>query len=655
MTNEPYEWLEADGLGGFASHTSLGTRTRKYHALLLVARTPPTDRRVLVNGVDAVIDSNGERLALTSQTYKPSAAGEAAVTRYEGRPIGSDFKSSPWPTWTYALGNGSSIEHSILVPHGQPLVILSWRLHGPGDLPMQLMVRPFLSGRDYHSLQQENGGFNFSPVSDEPHGRWTFKMYAHEPSVEAVSSGAFAEDPYWYRRFLYLEEKQRGLDDSEDLGAPGTFTFELREREAVLVFGSEGSTDGWTSASIEERLAAVRSGEKARRLGASTPALRAASAYIVKRDSGKTVVAGYPWFTDWGRDTFISLRGLCLATGRLSEARQVLRQWSTVVSQGMLPNRFTDEAEAPEFNSVDASLWFIVAVHDLRAAERRAGRRPSPVEDWQINAAVVAILHGYSEGTRHGIRMDSDHLLAAGEAGTQLTWMDAKVGDHVATPRVGKPVEVQALWINALRIGGGIDGSFAEIAKEAEASFHQRFWNEDAGYLYDVIDVDHQPGSVDPRIRPNALFAVGGLPYQLTEGERASRIVDLAEKKLWTPAGPRSLSPDDPEYHGSYRGGVWSRDTAYHQGTVWPYLAGAFVEAWVRSRPRTVEALSEARRRFLEPLLARLDPHGTGHIPEIAEGDAPHLPRGCPFQAWSVGELLRLDRVVLSPNGTPNA
>jgi len=288
-----------------------------------------------------------------------------------------------------------------------------------------------------------------------------------------------------------------------------------------------------------------------------------------------------------------------------------------------------------------------VAVHDLRAAEKAAGIHASTVEEGQLNAAILSILRGYTAGTRHGIRMDGDYLLAAGEPGVQLTWMDAKVGDHVVTPRIGKPVEVQALWINALRIGGRIDSHFSRWSNEAEISFNQRFWNEEARYLYDVIDCDHVPGRFDGHIRPNAIFAVGGLPVGVLHGEHARAVVDLAEAKLLTPGGLRSLAPDDPQYRGTYRGGVWSRDTAYHQGTVWPYLMGPFVEAWVHTRGGSSEARAEARKRFLEPFLRTLDPFGSGHLPEIAEGDPPHLPRGCPFQAWSVGEALRLDRVVL--------
>ena len=616
-----------------------------------MSKKPPTDRRVLVNGMDVVVDSGGERLALTSQTYKPTVEGDPAIVRHEGRPVEFRFDNSLWPTWTYELGDGRTIEHAIMVPRGSPLVILSWRLVGPtGGAKTTLVVRPFLSGRDYHSLHHENADFNFKPAVDKATGRIVFRAYKSEPAVVALSNGAFKEEPYWYREFLYPEDHDRGLDCVEDLAAPGAFAFELGTGEAILVLGAEQATEGMGVRSLVTRVASIRAAEQTRRLNAGSPLMRAVSAYVVDRGRGKTILAGYPWFTDWGRDTFISLRGLCLSTGRLEEARRVLVEWSSAVSEGMLPNRFTDSDEGPEFNSVDASLWFVVAVHDLRLAETRAGFAASAVEEGQLNAAIVAILRGYGAGTRHGIRMDGDHLLAAGEPGVQLTWMDAKVGDYIVTPRIGKPVEIQALWINALRIGSQIHSQLGRWADQAEKSFNEKFWNEETGYLYDVVDADHVPGRFDGRIRPNALFAVGGLPFQVMGGERARKMVDLAEAKLVTSSGLRSLSPDDPQYRGAYRGGVWSRDTAYHQGTIWPYLMGAFVEAWVRVRSGSPDARLEARRLFLEPFLDVLDPNHSGHLPEIAEGDPPHLARGCPFQAWSVGEALRLDRSVLSPS-----
>ncbi|MGH9391950.1 MAG: amylo-alpha-1,6-glucosidase, partial [Vicinamibacteria bacterium] len=292
-----------------------------------------------------------------------------------------------------------------------------------------------------------------------------------------------------------------------------------------------------------------------------------------------------------------------------------------------------DHGEAPEFNSVDASLWYVVAVEDFLARARRvaAGSRRKIIE------ASQSILEGYFRGTRYRIRADDDGLLAAGEPGAQLTWMDAKVGDWVVTPRIGKPVEVQALWLNALSFGSGFSSSWKAIYEKGVQAFEERFWNPE-GYLYDVID--SVKGAVDSSFRPNQIFAVGGLPRAvLRDRKKARSVVDAVEKRLWTPAGLRSLAPEDARYARRYAGGVLERDGSYHQGTVWPWLAGPFIEAWVRARGETTKAKREARTRFLEPLLSGAV---SGHIAEIADADPPQSPRGCPFQAWSVGEALRV-------------
>lgn len=393
---------------------------------------------------------------------------------------------------------------------------------------------------------------------------------------------------------------------------------------------------------------AVRANEDLRRSEFLTPLHCAADAYIVNGLHGKTIMAGYPWFTDWGRDTFISLRGLCIASGRLEDARDILLAWANSVSEGMLPNFFPDQRAKPEYNSVDAALWYVIAVHELLTASKSNAGIVSAKDTRTFQNAILAILDGYSRGTRFGIRMDSDGLLAAGERGVQLTWMDAKVGEWVVTPRSGKPVEVQALWLNVLRIASRLAPKWAETFNRGLNSFRNTFWNEKAGGLYDVIDVNHRAGEVDASIRPNQIFAVGGLPFQLFEGEYAERIVSLVEKQLWTPLGLRSLAPGETGYAAHYEGGVMQRDGSYHQGTVWPWLIGPFVEAWVRIHGNTTEARREARKQFLTPLLRHLDEAGMGHISEIADAEPPHTPRGCPFQAWSVGEVLRLDQGVLA-------
>jgi glycogen debranching enzyme len=280
------------------------------------------------------------------------------------------------------------------------------------------------------------------------------------------------------------------------------------------------------------------------------------------------------------------------------------------------------------------------------------GKRLPAAERRNLEQAVTAILEGYSAGTRYGIRMDASGLLDAGVPGVQLTWMDAKVGDWVVTPRIGKPVEIQALWINALRIGARLDEKWSGIADRATAAFGTRFWNE-ASYLYDVVDNDGRAGAVDSAFRPNQLFAIGGLPWPVLDPARGRAVVDAVEARLWTPMGPRSLAPGEPGYAPRYQGGPVERDGSYHQGTVWPWLAGAFIEAWIRVRGSTPQALAEARERFFDPLLTQLERAGLGHLAEIADAEPPHTPRGCPFQAWSMGELLRLDGVVLAAPAVP--
>jgi predicted glycogen debranching enzyme len=634
------EWLEADGLGGFASGTASGIRTRRYHALLLVAVTPPTGRMVLVNGFDAWIETPNGRFALSSQAYGPDVTHPDGARRIEA------FEPEPWPRWSFRLEDGKVVEHEVFVRRDAALCALSWRLCERAQ-NAKLSVRPFLSGRDYHSLHHENPVFRFDTEARGERVVW--QPYTGVPPVLAVSNGAYVHQPEWFRNFSYAEERARGLDCAEDLASPGVFHWDLANGEAVWILAADGHEggalrEGEAAASCLKRL---RAGEKRRRKF-PTGLHRAGDAYVVRRRRGKTIVAGYPWFTDWGRDTFIALRGLCIAAGRLGDARDILVEWAGAVSEGMLPNLFVDAGGAPEFNSVDASLWYVVAVHDfLRAAE--AGRGKATRRDQQaLRRAVEAILAGYAGGTRYGIRCGADGLLAAGQPGVQLTWMDAKVGDWVVTPRVGKPVEVQALWLNALRIGSAFSDRWGEAFERGRDSFRRRFWNDSGGCLYDVVDADHEPGKSDASFRPNQIFAVGGLPFPVLEGEQAKRVVDAVEARLLTPIGLRSLAPGEPGYTGRYQGGVRERDGAYHQGTVWPWLLGPFVEAWVRARGSTAVAKREARTRFLKPLLAHLGEAGLGHVSEIADGDPPHTPRGCPFQAWSVGEALRLDQSVLA-------
>jgi predicted glycogen debranching enzyme len=647
------EWLEADGLGGFASGTTSGIRTRRYHALLLSATTPPTGRMALVNGVDAFVDTGSGTFALTSQRYAPGVVHPDGSSRIVA------FHSDPWPTWEFETGDGTRLRYEIVVPHGSARTILTWTIVRCAG-PVTLRVRPLLSGRDYHSLHHENPAFRFDPrVESEaaPAGstggaRVTCAPYPGVPSIEFRTNGEYRQAPEWYRNFLYAAEHERGLDDTEDLGSPGVFVWELTRPGSTAACILRAVNDG--AREEEETTPATaladvwRRAERERRTALPDALDRAAEAYLVRRGAGRTIVAGYPWFTDWGRDTFIAVRGLCLAAGRLREARDILLEWSNAVSEGMLPNRFPDRGEAPEFNSVDASLWYVIAVHELLELAGADPELISTADQHALRRAVGAIVEGYAAGTRFGIRLDADGLLMAGAPGLQLTWMDARVGDRVITPRVGKPVEIQALWLNALAAAAATDRRWNAVFERGRASFVERFWSAGAGYLADVVDVDHVAGTRDETFRPNQVLAIGGLPIGLLGREQARRVVDEVERRLLTPLGLRSLAPDEPGYSSRYEGDASSRDAVYHQGTVWPWLMGPFVDAWLRAHGNSAVNRREARRRFLQPLLAHLEAAGLGHVSEIADAEPPFAPRGCPFQAWSVGELIRLDRQILA-------
>ncbi len=659
------EWLEADGLGGFASGTVSGIRTRRYHALLCVARTPPTDRFVLVNGLEVWAKPAGsdEEFPLSAQRYEPGVVSPVGFRWLES------FSTEPWPTWIYKLDDRTRIEQSICVPRGYGACVIRWRILSKNK-QVKLRIRPLLSVRNYHHLHHENGSFDFLGRPDGQAIVW--QPYWGTPCVRMLTNGAYRHDPVWYRSFLYVLEAARGLDAIEDLASPGEVVIDLGQGvvrsdaqndrsqtpvsdQAWLIFSSNTpGTKDLPKGDAQTVGQALLEYEAARRDKQGTGLARSAESYLVKRGLACSIIAGYPWFTDWGRDTFIAMRGLCLATGRLEEACRILVEWSRAQIDGLFPNRFADAGSEPEFNSVDAALWYVQAAHDFLTLARKSDTYQLAAGDERIiRRACVRALKAYAKGTTHSIAMDKDGLLGCGQGDSSLTWMDARVNGKAVTPRVGKPVEVQALWINALLLARQDDPSFGAMAEQALDSFGKRFWNDKAGCLYDVIDVDHVPGRLDDRLRPNQLLAVGGLSHQLIEGQRAKKIVQRCQDTLLTPMGLRTLDPDHPDYVGSYIGDALHRDSAYHNGTVWPWLIGPFVHAWWRvqcatrsSKNKRAALAAEARQRFLEPLMTSCMRDGLGHIAEIADGDAPHAARGCPFQAWSVGELLRLENLL---------
>jgi len=618
--------------------TEDGVRTRRYHALLLVASPTSEQRFALVNGVDAWLETERGRVALTAHRYAPNVVHPPNAARIAG------FLAEPWPRWEYenetekssGVRSQSRISFEVTGVHGNAATVLRWQLAGSG--PAKLHVRLLMSGRDWHSLHHENPAFAFTAETPAP-GVRRFVPYNGVPPVIVHANARFDAAPVWYRQFLYDEERARGQDFIEDLASPGVYTWDLggKNSEALLVLTTSAQWNGLQFAGdVVSGCATLRERERARIVAFPARMERAAADYVVQRGSRRTIIAGYPWFTDWGRDTFIALRGLCLATGRVAEAEAILLSWCEHLSWGMMPNLFPSGAGTPEYNSVDASLWFAVAARELLEAIPGGANRRTVV---RLREAIDEILAWYSRGTRHGIRMDRDGLLATGEpGGVALTWMDAVVDGVPVTPRVGKPVEIQALWINALEFASGWDPQWQAVARRARESFAARFWNERRGCLSDVVDVDHVAGTTDDRLRPNQVFACGGLPVVIVDGTRAKAVTAALARGLWTPLGLRTLAPDEPGYVRRGDGPLGDRDRAYHQGMAWPWLAFAFIDAVRRSNGRA------AAEGYTRDLMRHVDEAGAGHVSEIADGDAPHVTRGCPFQAWSLGELIRAAR-----------
>lgn len=628
------EWLETNGLGGFSSSTVPGLHTRRYHALLIAALRPPVERVVLLSRADETLVVNGERFELGCRQYP-------GTVHPQGYRFLQRFRLDPYPMWTYQAG-GVTLEKSLFLVHGQDTVVLRYRvLDAPEDAGLALEIRPFLAFRDYHSLAHENGALN--PNFESTDGEVVLRPYADLPYLHLGHDAERVErEGYWYRHFELSEEQARGLDCIEDLFNPLVLYYPLSpEREATLIASTAShavaEAEPLRQAEVERRAALAASAP------VDEPLVRAltvaADQFLTARGDGATIIAGYPWFTDWGRDTMIALPGITLVTGRHAAAHSILREFARHVDQGLIPNRFPDAGETSEYNTVDATLWFFQAVQALAAYTGDYAFIREYLYD-----ELVTIIDWHVRGTRHGIHRTEDGLLASGEVGFQLTWMDARVGDWVVTPRRGKPVEIQALWYNALRVMQDLATRFEEaqhadgyraLADQAKRSFGRQFWNPERRCLYDVVDGDERDGS----LRPNQLLAVS-LPHSPLGRERARDVVETVRQHLLTPYGLRTLDPSDPRYVGLYEGDVWKRDGSYHQGTVWPWLMGPFLTAYVKVNGGSVRSRQQAKA-WLEPFSQHLTVGGLGSVSEILDADPPHLPRGCFAQAWSVAELLR--------------
>jgi predicted glycogen debranching enzyme len=631
------EWLETNGLGGYAASTMTGQNTRRYHGLLVAATKPPLGRMVLLSKVEETLVMDGRRYDLSTNSYP-------GVVHPAGYQLLKAFRLDPFPTFLFEVA-GVEIEKRVFLVHGQHTVVIDYKFRGlerTNASDCRWEWRPLMAFRDHHLTTHRNDALDPSIHSDA--GVVSFTPYPGLPSLHmAHDATAIQRTGDWYFNFEYARELERGFQDRDDLFNPFLLSYDLQRRTAISIVASTephhvSEVDGLREAEVARRASLIAASPDPGRL--VTALVAAADQFIVRRDESHTVIAGDHWFGDWGRDTMIALPGLTLATGRTAIARNLLMTFARHVDQGMLPNCFPDDGQVPEYNTVDASLWMFEAVRAYLAQ----------TNDWEfvrdsLFSVLAGIIEWYSRGTRFGIKVDDDGLLYAGEPGVQLTWMDARIGTCVVTPRQGKPVEVQALWYNALLVmesladrcgDAGGSATYAAAAAHARASFNDIFWNESTGCLYDVVDRDRRDGSV----RPNQILAVS-LPHSMLDLPRAEAVVAVVERDLLTPRGLRTLASSDPRYQGRSVGDPVSRDRAYHQGTVWPWLLGPFVTAWMK-----VHKPSRDRRATVRSWLAAFEAHlgeaGLGQISEIFDGDAPHESRGCVAQAWSVAELLRV-------------
>ncbi|HQR45648.1 MAG TPA: amylo-alpha-1,6-glucosidase, partial [Thermoanaerobaculia bacterium] len=615
------EWLETDGLGGYAASTVAGLNTRRYHGLLVAATKPPVGRAVLLSKLEETLVVAGERFELSVNRYPERL-------HPEGHRFLAEFRLDPFPVWVFAAG-GLLLEKSLFMVRGESTTVVGYRLLGPGEATLEVL--PLIAFRDHHALTAENGALD--PAVTAGPGRVRVAPYPGLPPLEVAHDGEVSPTGHWHLRLEYDEERRRGHDFREDLFQPFRLVFRLRSGE------SAGATlIASTRAHAVSDVHRLRGAELARRVALTAQArsadgairllTRAADQFLAAREELTTVIAGYPWFADWGRDAMISLAGLTLATDRPDTARRILLAYSRHAAEGLLPNRFPDDGGPAEPGSVDASLWFVEAVR--RFVEATGGAAWVREHLWET---LLGIAGAYADG-----------LLSCGEPGTALTWMDARVAGEAVTPRRGKPVEIQALWHNALRTLAGLAARFGDPeraalfgrrAAQAAEAFRRLFWNETAGALFDVVAGDAR----DPSIRPNQILAVS-LPHPLLDAASARKVLDVVTRELLTPYGLRTLSPADPRYASRYEGDPSARDRAYHQGAAWPWLMGPYVDAFLRVHGRGPDARRRARA-LLAPLAAFVEGPGTGQLPELFDGDAPHRPGGCPAQAWSVAEVLR--------------
>ncbi|MEM6799903.1 MAG: amylo-alpha-1,6-glucosidase [Bacteroidota bacterium] len=630
-----YEWLETNGLGGYSCSSVIGTLSRRYHGLLVAASKPPVGRQVLLSKIDETVHvhETGKSYNLACNKYKDAIYPNGYIFQ-------QNFQRQEFPTFTYRT-NGIEIKKTIAAIHGENTVVIFYEvLKANHDFCLELL--PLSAIRDHHHLGKARELHGYTSHFSEGVFHSSLSLESQDLYL-SIPESHFEEKGDWYFNFEYSKELERGMEAHEDLFSPGKFYVNLRNGSKFGIIASTQDPRGRNAEELLER-ERIRRKNIISKAHSQHPFIQelslAADQFIVERGDGlRSIIAGYPWFSDWGRDTMISLPGLCLATGRQTEAKLMLEAYANSISEGMIPNRFPDDGREPEYNTIDASLWFFVAAYKYLKESKDLG-----FADEVIQPAMKEILDWHTKGTRYNIKVDEDGLLSGGVAPFALTWMDAKAGDWTPTPRIGKCVEINALWYNAWEIYRSVLKMLGqkEEVKQVHAKvkwirkqFSQTFWNEETGALYDYVKEDFK----DASIRPNQIFALS-LPFSALSPTKAASVLEKVEIELLTPYGLRSLSSYDPQYRGTYQGNVIQRDAAYHQGTVWSWLIGPYMDASIRVKGSLGK--EEARQ-----LIAHLEEHfrnegAIGNISEIFDGDSNHTARGCFAQAWGVAEILRV-------------
>lgn len=650
--NKRAEWIDVNGLGGYASAAVTGENTRRYHGLFVISERSSLARNVLLSRLDETLELEcGERIELGVRTYRD-------VSVPDGRQSLNTFSQGIYPTieWSVRVpstGDTYGIEKSLMMVGGENTLLVRY-LFRDVVKPGKLLLDPFIANRFFHDLQCAADAMPPRYRCEEESLLLSHATGEHLFSI-SVPAATFRSDPDWYYRLYYREEEERGHAAEEDLFRPGVFSLPMRDGEAAfLAISAEPSRSQMTRDEImqlwadEEGIRRERASLLAKQSQSPLEYFlsRATESFLVRRreshehpENQPSLIAGYHWFGDWGRDALIALPGVLQATSSLEVVKEILHTFSVYVKDGLVPNRFSDSDGEAEYNSVDASLWFIV--NGYQVLEPHLEEERAFINEIYLPTAQV-ILAAFRRGTEFHIHECSDGLIAAGAGEEQVTWMDARVDGRAITPRHGKPVEINALWINAHwclaeileRTGEEQEGrNLRERALHLATVYESLFWNKEVQGLFDVVS---EEGVGDPAIRPNQIFALS-LPFPLLSEDRAAKVVALIERELLTPCGLRTLSPSDPQYHGRCEGSVICRDEAYHQGTVWPWLFGAYARAVLRSGStemvlRARDVVSGFQKLLLES--------GIGTVSEIFDGDAPHRSRGCISQLWSVAELL---------------